>query len=49
MDYSKIITIEPGVIRDCGIFHSEQNVLVTAAGHELLSSSPTALQTLGRR
>ena len=40
-----VLTIEPGVICDCGIFHCEENVLVTADGAELLSSSPSHLRT----
>jgi Xaa-Pro aminopeptidase len=38
-----VLTIEPGVIRDCGIFHAEENVVVTATGVETLSLAPTAL------
>ncbi len=41
-----IITIEPGVATEFGIFHIEQNVLVTDDGHELLSHAPWELQSL---
>jgi Xaa-Pro aminopeptidase len=38
-----IITIEPGVATAFGVFHVEQNVLVTADGHEVLSTAPTEI------
>jgi Xaa-Pro dipeptidase len=42
-----VLTIEPGVIRDCGIFHAEENVVATERGPEILSHAPTALARLG--
>jgi Xaa-Pro aminopeptidase len=38
-----VITIEPGVATEFGVFHVEQNVLVTNTGHEVLSAAPTEL------
>lgn len=43
-----IISIEPGVATDDGLFHAEENVLVTTDGHELLSVSPPELRTIAR-
>ena len=40
------ITIEPGVATPFGLFHAEQNVLVTEAGGELLTHSPQHLRTI---
>lgn len=42
-----VLTIEPGVIRDSGIFHAEENVVVTADGSERLSLAPNELAVLG--
>jgi Xaa-Pro aminopeptidase len=41
-----VLTMEPGVATDHGIFHHEENVLVTATGVEILSAAPTGLATL---
>ncbi len=41
------ITIEPGVATAFGLFHAEQNVLVTDDGHEVLTLSPPHLRTIG--
>jgi Xaa-Pro aminopeptidase len=41
------ITIEPGVATAFGLFHAEQNVLVTEDSHEVLSRSPQHLRTIG--
>ena len=40
------ITIEPGVATPFGLFHAEQNVLVTTDGGELLTHSPQHLGTI---
>jgi Xaa-Pro aminopeptidase len=42
-----VLTIEPTVIRDDGIFEVEQNVVVTDTGCEMLSKSPPHLRVLG--
>jgi len=42
------ITIEPGVATSFGLFHAEQNVLVTEDGCELLTRSPQHLRTIAR-
>jgi Xaa-Pro dipeptidase len=42
-----IITIEPGVATAFGVFHVEQDVLVTETGHEVLSTAPTDLHRIG--
>jgi Xaa-Pro aminopeptidase len=41
-----VISVEPGVATDFGLFHVEQNVLVTGDGAEVLSTSPWELQVL---
>lgn len=41
-----VITVEPGIITEYGAFHIEENVLVTADGHEVLSTAPRELATL---
>ncbi len=38
-----VITIEPGVATEFGVFHVEQDVLVTETGHEVLSTAPTEI------
>lgn len=42
-----VITIEPGVATDFGVFHVEQDVLVTESGHEVLSTAHTGLRQIG--
>jgi Xaa-Pro aminopeptidase len=42
-----VITIEPTIIRDDGIFEVELNVVVTETGSEILSNSPPHLRVLG--
>jgi Xaa-Pro aminopeptidase len=42
-----VLTIEPGVIRDAGIFHAEENVVATPAGSETLSLAPSDLAAIG--
>ena len=41
-----VISVEPGVATDFGLFHVEQIVLVTADGHEVLSTIPSELRTI---
>jgi Xaa-Pro aminopeptidase len=43
LEVGMVVTIEPGVIRDCGIFHCEENIVVTADGYERLSTAPSDL------
>jgi Xaa-Pro dipeptidase len=38
-----VLTMEPGMWTDEGMFHCEQNVVVTASGNELLSNAPLGL------
>jgi len=40
------ITIEPGVVEQYGVFHVEENILVTEDGTEILSESPRELKSL---
>jgi Xaa-Pro aminopeptidase len=42
-----VITIEPGVATGFGVFHVEQNVLVTESGHEVLSTAHTRIREIG--
>ncbi len=46
LEAGMIISIEPGIATDEGLFHAEENVLVTPDGHELLSVCPPELRTL---
>ena len=41
-----VITMEPGVATGYGIFHVEENVIVTESGPEIISLSPWELRTL---
>ncbi len=41
-----VLTVEPGVATVDGIFHHEQNVLVTEEGCEVLSTSPTDIMEI---
>jgi Xaa-Pro aminopeptidase len=41
-----VITVEPAIVRDDGIFQIEQNVVVTDSGYEILSHSPHHLRAL---
>jgi Xaa-Pro aminopeptidase len=40
-----VITVEPALIYDHGIYQTEQNIAVTATGHEVLTHSPWQIQT----
>ena len=40
------ITMEPGVSTEYGIFHVEENVIVTESDPEVISVSPRELRTL---
>src|SRR5262245_37008666 len=44
-----VITVEPGVATSYGVFHVEENVLVTEDGHEVLSVSPWELMEVKTR
>jgi hypothetical protein len=41
-----VLTMEPGIALDHGIYHHEQNVLVTSDGIEILSVADTELATV---
>ena len=42
-----VLTMEPGMWTDEGMFHCEHNVLVTPDGNEILSRSPLELVETG--
>jgi len=42
-----VISVEPGLVRDDGVYHIEENLLVTKDGCEILSKAPRELWTLG--
>ncbi len=42
-----VLTMEPGMWTEEGMFHCEQNVVVTTEGNELLSRSPLSLTEVG--
>lgn len=44
-----VISIEPGVATDDGLFHAEENVVVTHDGHELLSTCDPGLRAIALR
>jgi Xaa-Pro aminopeptidase len=46
LEAGMVISVEPGFATEYGLFHVEQNVLVTPNGHELLSTAPTELVTI---
>ena len=41
-----VITIEPGIVTDYGVFHVEENVLVTKDGYEVLSTANRELRII---
>ncbi len=41
------VSVEPGIVEDCGIFHVEEVVLVTEKGREVLSDCPRHLRKIG--
>lgn len=47
LEVGMVISVEPGVATETGLFHCEANVLVTRDGHDLLSTAPPDLATLG--
>jgi len=42
-----VISIEPGLVREDGVYHAEENILVTKDGCEILSWAPRELWHLG--
>lgn len=42
-----VISIEPGLVREDGVYHAEENLLVTKDGCEILSRAPRELWDLG--
>lgn len=42
-----VISVEPGLVMDDGIYHAEANIIVTKEGCEVLSTAPESLWTLG--
>ncbi len=48
LEAGMVITIEPGVATAFGVFHVEQDVLVTPGGHEVLSTASTAIRRIGK-
>jgi Xaa-Pro aminopeptidase len=42
-----VISVEPGIVRDDGVYHAEQNVLVIQEGCEVLSLASRELWKLG--
>jgi Xaa-Pro aminopeptidase len=42
-----VISIEPGLVRDDGVFQTEENLIVTKEGCEILAQAPQELWTLG--
>jgi len=47
LEAGMVITIEPGVARAFGIFHVEQDVVVTPESPEVVSLAPWPLRTIG--
>jgi Xaa-Pro dipeptidase len=46
LEAGMVISVEPGVATEFGLFHAEENVLVTKDGHEVLSTCSSAVRTL---
>jgi Xaa-Pro aminopeptidase len=46
LEAGMVISVEPGFATPYGLFHVEQNIVVTAEGHEILSTSPGVLRTI---
>jgi Xaa-Pro aminopeptidase len=46
LETGMVITMEPGVATEYGIFHVEENVIVTESGPEVISIAPWELRTL---
>lgn len=42
-----VVSVEPGLVREDGIYHVEENILVTEKGSEILSCAPRELWVLG--
>jgi Xaa-Pro dipeptidase len=47
LEAGMVISIEPGVATEYGLFHAEENVVVTETGYDLLSTYPPALRAIG--
>jgi Xaa-Pro aminopeptidase len=46
LDVGMVITVEPAIVRDDGIYQIEQNVVVTGTGREILSRTSPELRTI---
>ena len=46
LDEGMVITVEPAIVRDDGIYQIEQNVAVTGTGYEILSPTSHELRTI---
>ena len=42
-----VISMEPGLVRDNGVFQTEENLIVTKEGCEIIAQAPQELWTLG--
>jgi Xaa-Pro aminopeptidase len=42
-----VITVEPALIYDHGIYQTEQNIAVTQTGHEVLTHGPWQIPSFG--
>jgi len=42
-----VLSVEPGLVRDEGVYHAEANVIVTKEGCEIISKAPVELWSLG--
>ena len=42
-----VVSIEPGLVREDGIYHAEDNILITQDGADVLSKAPRELWKLG--
>jgi Xaa-Pro aminopeptidase len=49
LEAGMVVTIEPGFATEFGMFHVEQNVVVTDDGPDVLSTAPWELHEAGRR
>ena len=42
-----VVSIEPGLVREDGVYHAEDNILITQDGADVLSKAPRDLWKLG--
>jgi Xaa-Pro aminopeptidase len=49
LEAGMVVSIEPGIATEFGLFHAEENVLVTKTGREVLSACPPDLRSISAK